>query len=950
MISVSTISRSVAAAFALAIACAVCASIPAVSPAAQTTVSLCSNVNDWTDANGDSLDDGWFLDVSCSGVQVHTTSISTVTGASWTFPRDLGHNLEFERITFDLAGGDGSDGNRSQGLQFCNASQVCTQRISPEGANVWPARSYDLSIADGELPPGTSQMRVHGSCNPIGPCLPGAPLVVTNIKFHMQDDVAPVLTFDDGSTWEPTNEPRPDPIVLDDWNGAVTKRIQFLAADDQAGLLRTEFAIGAGKFPHDANCGTVGGDMTRLCPALAFFTQDVDFATKWKVLGLKAGTNSFTVTAEDGAGNLSAPFVGQFKLDVEPPLISGFRATSVTGAGWQPASYVDLAWTNAGESQATDTQSGVAALRYKVSTAPGSAIFRPTARVDEPGIDSVSGVRLGAPGIWRIVAWTVDGAGNRSETREIQVGVDPTVPAAPAIHDRPPVNSQELEAGPRIEWTPPTASISGICGYAMVVDEFADSDPGTAVDVEAGASSASLGSTARDGSGFVHLRAISCAGVPGQVAHKRVEYDLSAPEIRFSDPGSDGWYDPANPMIVDIAGSSAGDDLAISVDGSPEALQQGTTASVSPSDGVHTVLARASDAAGNESVRQAVVKFDGSGPLAAFALRDSAHPTRVRAVVTDELSGVDFAYMQYRQVGQTDWRLLGDPVYPSPAGRAGVELDGRIPDGLLPEGLYELRVVARDVNGQQTIARTYIDGSPAVLRLPLRRSPTIATDFSIRVFKRECVIRSGKRRCKRKSQVHSSRSLTVNYGRPARLSGRIADADGDALPGVQLDVTETVVGSPARHVGQLTSDSLGRFEFSAKPGPSRRIAFEYAGSEVDASATTSSRLRVRGKVTLRVSKRRLNGPGDVTFGGRVYAAGARIPTSGMSVVLQVRRSGGWQDLRAVSTNGDGQFTTRLRLPAAEQPVVWTVRAVVPWVEGWPYETGTSTSRSIVVVP
>ncbi len=182
--------------------------------------------------------------------------------------------------------------------------------------------------------------------------------------------------------------------------------------------------------------------------------------------------------------------------------------------------------------------------------------------------------------------------------------------------------------------------------------------------------------------------------------------------------------------------------------------------------------------------------------------------------------------------------------------------------------------------------------------------------------------------------ANSRSSHTVPFGRPARVRGRLRDAQGRPVPNARIVVTEKPdTGDSGRTVHTVTG-SDGRFRYStADSGPSRRIDLKYYGRAASTTPTAFYRLRLRVRTTstFRVSLRGI----VVRYRGRVIAG--PIPRGGKQVFIQGRAKGGaWQRFAARWSDAAGRFSGTYRLRVRRPGVRLQFRVEIPRQNGYPY--------------
>jgi 5-hydroxyisourate hydrolase-like protein (transthyretin family) len=227
------------------------------------------------------------------------------------------------------------------------------------------------------------------------------------------------------------------------------------------------------------------------------------------------------------------------------------------------------------------------------------------------------------------------------------------------------------------------------------------------------------------------------------------------------------------------------------------------------------------DAAGNQDSRNTAgavhLRFDDSAPAVTFAPLDPSDPTLVVASASDAVSGVAQAQIELRRRGSDTWQLL-------PTSHDGRRMTARIDDELLARGVYELRAHAVDAAGNERTTSTLADGQLATVALPLR----LGTRFQ----------RAGLKHG-RNGSASMARRVRVAYGHGVRIRGRLATAQGNPVPEVDVLVYSHARrrGASTHLVATLKTSRRGGFSYRAPKGVSRTIEFRYSGTPTIRGAT-----------------------------------------------------------------------------------------------------------------
>ncbi|MDQ8045013.1 MAG: hypothetical protein REI11_10435 [Patulibacter sp.] len=245
-------------------------------------------------------------------------------------------------------------------------------------------------------------------------------------------------------------------------------------------------------------------------------------------------------------------------------------------------------------------------------------------------------------------------------------------------------------------------------------------------------------------------------------------------------------------------------------------------------------------------------------------------------------------------------------------------------------GVQQFTVVTTDYAGNTStsLSAPFTIGPPPAAALPEngepRGTPTITA-----------------KRKGTKAAGHAT--ATVTYGRAVILEGRVLSADGQAMAGVHLDVSQTVAGQGAAHAADLTTDAKGAYRYVATPATATTYTLRFPGvvggfDWVGAPRTVAVSVRAAVSLTRRGPTRR----GSTTvFSGKVRAA--TIPKGGVRVVLQYHSSSGWQDIKVLRTTGKGAFSWGHRFGIA---ATYRFRARVLSDPGLPAKPGTSSVVSV----
>jgi hypothetical protein len=353
-----------------------------------------------------------------------------------------------------------------------------------------------------------------------------------------------------------------------------------------------------------------------------------------------------------------------------------------------------------------------------------------------------------------------------------------------------------------------------------------------------------------------------------------------------------------------------------------------------PSAGVWRFSVILRDAAGNWTGANASgavnLRYDDSPPQVALRPLDRAAPTQLHIAASDSLAPIIRGEVEVRRAGERVWRTV--PTSLEPGGFVAT-----LDDELLPAGRYDVRAHAWNAAGLERSVQNWNARQSAPLSLPLRVVTTLAAGKAKRV------------KTRRRAKTVLVTAPRVGYGRSVVLRGRLTNPGPNPIAYAPIEVSalEARPGASWQAVGSVVTSANGDFTFRVPPGVSRTIAFRYPGTNIERPRTVTVDVGVRGTTTLKPDRRRYV-PGDVaTFRGRVLGISRGGP--GKIVELQARVPHGWLTFATPRANPKtGRWSVRHQFGPTSGRVRYFFRAVVPKESGWPYETGHSRIRSVIV--
>ena len=206
---------------------------------------------------------------------------------------------------------------------------------------------------------------------------------------------------------------------------------------------------------------------------------------------------------------------------------------------------------------------------------------------------------------------------------------------------------------------------------------------------------------------------------------------------------------------------------------------------------------------------------------------------------------------------------------------------------------------------------------------------------------RRTIRRNGKRHRVRRRETTLKPSGHVRAGRQVTVAGRLTSADGQPVPGAEVQVlARTAPGAAEQPEALLHTDADGRLSYAAPGSASRTLRLLYAGAPRILPAQAEIQLHVAAASSLRVSRRAVRNQQAVTFLGRVRTL--PLPATGKLVELQVRLSHRWETFRTTRTDATGRWSIRYRFKRAYRGVQrFRFRAHLPREAGYPFDPGSS---------
>ena len=333
------------------------------------------------------------------------------------------------------------------------------------------------------------------------------------------------------------------------------------------------------------------------------------------------------------------------------------------------------------------------------------------------------------------------------------------------------------------------------------------------------------------------------------------------------------------------------------------------------------------------------LRYDPEAPQLGFEASPSGDPTLLTVQVTDKVSGLADGSIEISREGSNTWQALATQKDAS-------RLVARLDDAALPAGSYLVRATAHDQARNEASTDRRLDGQPMVLALPLRIVSTMQAGVRHDRIVRRTIRRHGKRRHVRRRVTELRTAAGVRFGQRVKVTGRLANRDGQGIAGAEIQVLSRSSVSPEQLVAVLHTDSDGRYGYTATGSMDRTLRFAYAGSPLILPTQSEVRLGVPATSSLRVSRRRVLNGQAVSFAGRLRTLPV-IP-GGKLVELQVRLSKRWQTFRTTRTDPAGRWAIRYRFKRTRGEQRFRFRVGLPREAGYPFGAGASRSLTVRV--
>lgn len=941
---------------------------PSAAGAGEFTILLCGESGGWVKQpvqEPSAL--GWSLKDDCSD---RTWPHLSVEGAGELYGRGSWEfyfpHVKLNSITASVIG-DPTATDIKYAMKLCPSVSPlnCDGPTLPWVYTFDPSRPdrIDFDSTDPLMPTFVTGVRIEASCEraegetcapPLDTpcadpddqdCRPTPEFGLAGIVAKISDSTAPTLrTPDSVQTGD---------IGGDGWNNADSS-IALYAQDSGSGIVHLEIETtnapyGSSQYMRKlSGCTTVSmpSRFSKMCiPSWNKRIRIKDDPEFWK-----QGRNSIKVRAYDMARNFSALHTVQFDLDTVAPKAPEYLAVSGSvepGNPWIATKSSLISWSP----PANDYGSPLDVVRIDLQPVDAGTANATSFELTGSPAPTQEIISWPTSGRWKVSVRYRDMAGNLGAAFERVVDVDYTIPDASNLALPAWIGIDRMNDPEAVTWSVPgnvAALRSGLSRYEMQVFQADELSPAPVSVYDRDVFSAPLPANLTDGPWKIRHRAVSRAGLASSWTTVGFGVDLLPPTVDVDHAG-DYWLSPHEVLTIfgRDAGGSGLDRIEYS-DGSNKAIVLSESVDLAEiPEGPHTIEYRSVDRAQNHSVvRKIEFGVDRSPPIGRIRIADPATPLRVQADVSDGLSGIARAELQYKPVDTSVWQRLGEPFVAASTDVQAASLVSALPDTDLPDGEYEFRLLVVDVLGNSDTIDADTDGHPARRALPLRVLPTIAFGA---VANQICNGAGRKRRCHRPPSVEF---LKTDFSRKVTVEGRLALPDGRPLAGRSLELIRRNEFSNKREtIAAVLTGTNGEFSATLPEGFNREIVARFSGDDLNRPCSSAAvTIKVPARLTFRANRRTIRPRRRIVFSGRLILGGAKLTQLGKQVSIEYKSESGWQPLARATADAQGRYRTSRTLTARRRPLRLTVRAFVAQDEYWPYLDGYSRTLAILIKP
>ncbi|MBI2691590.1 MAG: hypothetical protein HYX29_06585 [Solirubrobacterales bacterium] len=157
-----------------------------------------------------------------------------------------------------------------------------------------------------------------------------------------------------------------------------------------------------------------------------------------------------------------------------------------------------------------------------------------------------------------------------------------------------------------------------------------------------------------------------------------------------------------------------------------------------------------------------------------------------------------------------------------------------------------------------------------------------------------------------KISADGSTDMVANYGRSVRINGTLRTNTGEPIAGARIESTFDSSAATRSRIGRAVhTDADGRFSISIRALANRTWAL----TNQDTGAKLTGKLKVRSRIALRTSRKRVRAFGKMRLTGGISSERAK---NGASVAIKVKNGRRWRTVAVVRATRAGNFKFNYR--------------------------------------
>jgi hypothetical protein len=187
--------------------------------------------------------------------------------------------------------------------------------------------------------------------------------------------------------------------------------------------------------------------------------------------------------------------------------------------------------------------------------------------------------------------------------------------------------------------------------------------------------------------------------------------------------------------------------------------------------------------------------------------------------------------------------------------------------------------------------------------------------------------------------IDGSTSMVATYGRNVRINGTLRTNTGEPIASARIDAAfDSAAAKRARISRTVHTDADGRFSISTRALANRTWTL----SNQDTGAKLTGKLKVRSRISLRATRKRVKSFGKMRLTGRVPSERAK---QGASIAIKVKNGRRWRTVAVVRASREGRFKFTYRFTRVSRATL-RFRAVALKSSDLPVSA--TPSRSVVI--